>query len=290
MAISIFHTISQCREQIYRWRQAGETIALVPTMGNLHKGHLSLVEKAKQLADRVMVSLFVNPLQFGPEEDFACYPRSEAEDLEQLEAVQIDGVFSPQTAEMYPNVSLPTYVEVTKVSDDLCGQVRPGHFRGVATVVTKLLHIVWPDTVLFGEKDWQQCVVIRQMLTALNFPIKMITFPTVRASDGLALSSRNRYLTQEERGVAPQLYKTLEWMVNQWMEKGECQKNIQLIEQEASIRLQSYGFKRVDYLTVRDKETLVAPMPSCEQLVVLGAAVVGKTRLIDNIFFGVKQK
>lgn len=276
-----FNNIPLLRKQLHDWRKSDARIAFVPTMGNLHAGHLALVQKAKKVADRVIVSIFVNPLQFGPTEDFARYPRTHAADIEKLITEKVDALFLPETEALYPNEQMPiTRVSVPGLSDDLCGVTRPNLFYGVTTVVAKLFNIVQPDIAVFGKKDFQQAVIIRQMVKDLNFPIEIITIPTTREPDRLAMSSRNQYLTPEERALAPKLYESLH-LIQQAIQEGNV--NYTALCEEAKQQLEQLGFK-VDYIEVRNQETLRSPVPgSQENLVILGAAFLGKTRLIDNV-------
>ena len=277
------HTVSRIahlRERIHAWRRDGEVIALVPTMGNLHAGHLHLVEEAQRQARRVVVSIFVNPLQFGPSEDFSAYPRTLEEDSAKLSALGVDVLFMPTVADMYPRPSQSlTYVEVPILSDDLCGSFRPGHFRGVATVVMKLLNLVQPDVALFGEKDFQQLLVIRRMVADLNLPVQIVGASTVREEDGLAMSSRNSYLSVDERNKAGQLYAQLR-RVAEALEQGR--RDFTRIEQECGMALELAGFA-VDYVAIRRREDLGAPTTGDSALVALVAARVGRARLIDNL-------
>jgi pantoate--beta-alanine ligase len=260
-------------------RNAGESVALVPTMGNLHAGHLSLVTHAAQLARRVVVSIFVNPLQFGPQDDFVRYPRTPEQDDRLLRERGVDGLFVPTVADMYPaGLAETTRVEVPGLSDLLCGVHRPGHFVGVATVVVKLFNAVQPDLAVFGEKDFQQLLLIRKMATDLNIPTRIVGVPTVREADGLALSSRNRYLGAEERKLAPRLWSTLRAAAGR-LESGDA--DFQGIEGEGLETLRSAGL-RPDYFAVRHPETLARPGAQDCSFVVLAAAWLGTTRLIDN--------
>lgn len=260
-----------------RLMQAGR-VAFVPTMGNLHEGHLALVRLARAHGDTVVVSIFVNPLQFGPNEDFHKYPRTLAEDCAKLETVGCDVVFAPTVTEMYPT---PQQTEILPppVADELCGAFRPGHFRGVATVVAKLFNIVQPSVAVFGKKDYQQLFIIRSMVRELNFPIQILAGETVRAEDGLALSSRNAYLTPAQRAEAPRLYRSLA-AVAAALARGE--RDYAALEANARRELESNGW-RVDYVSVRDAATLAVPAGNAQELVVLGAAWLGETRLIDNV-------
>ncbi len=267
------------RQRILSWRAAGDSIAFVPTMGNLHVGHLSLVSAVRPKASRVVASIFVNPLQFGPDEDLDAYPRTMKSDRDLLEAEGTDLLFAPGAAEVYSRgQARQTRVEVPGFSDTLCGASRPGHFVGVATVVCKLFNMVQPDFAAFGEKDFQQLLVIRRMAEDLCFPIEIIAVPTVREEAGLAMSSRNAYLTDAERSLAPVLYRTL-------VEAGErLQAGIlpEQVEQEAWAKLEEAGL-RPDYVSVRNAENLQPVDFDTRALVVLAAAYLGKTRLIDNL-------
>ena len=273
-------TIEALRRCIRTWRQNGQTIAFVPTMGNLHVGHLTLVQTARQQADRVVVSIFVNPTQFGPNEDFASYPRTEQQDQTQLINSGTDLLFLPSTDEMYPNPS-QTRISVSELSTIHCGASRPGHFDGVAMVVCKLLNMVQPDILLLGEKDFQQLTVIKTMIADLNLPVAVQGVRTVRETDGLAMSSRNGYLSPSERQVAPLLYQTLcdarEAIIN-------GQMDFQAVIEEQTQKLQSSGFL-MDYLQICRKIDLHPATATDKELVILVAAKLGKTRLIDNVYF-----
>lgn len=262
------------------WRRSGQSIAFVPTMGNLHRGHLALVERAKREAQRVIVSIFVNPLQFGPGEDFERYPRTLAQDMAALKAAGTDGVYTPAVADIYPrDLNSMTYVEVPALSDILCGASRPGHFRGVATVVNKLFNIVQPDVAIFGEKDFQQVMVIRRMVDDLSMPLRIISAPTIREADGLAMSSRNGYLNPEQRGIAPGLYGQLLHCRDRIVAGG---RDFPALETEAAAALEKRGF-RPDYFSVRRANDLGLPAGADTDLVLLCAAYLGSTRLIDNL-------
>jgi len=274
--------LTELRQDIAAFRSAGERIALVPTMGNLHQGHLQLVKEARRLADRVVATVFVNPTQFGPGEDYASYPRTPEADRAALAQAGADILFIPEVHEVYPRgLSALTSVEVPGLSEELCGAFRPGHFRGVATVVLKLFNMVNADIAVFGEKDYQQLTVIRQMVADLNLPLTIHGVPTVREADGLAMSSRNTYLSADERRKAAILYATLRSSVAA-LKIG--QSPISQIEAEASAALEAEGF-RVDYVSVRRVLDLAAPgsEQDPEGLMVLVAARLGKTRLIDNL-------
>ncbi|MBK9952532.1 MAG: pantoate--beta-alanine ligase [Candidatus Competibacteraceae bacterium] len=274
------HTIAELRDHVTTWRRAGERVAFVPTMGNLHRGHIHLVERARQQAPRTVASIFVNPTQFGPNEDFTGYPRTLLEDSRQLEAVGLDLLFAPAVAEIYPRpLEDMTSITVPELSDILCGASRPTHFRGVATVVGKLFNMVQPDIALFGEKDWQQLRVIRRLVDDLNFPIEIVGVPTVREADGLAMSSRNGYLTPEERAIAPTLYATLTASAER-LRAGE--RDYQRLSDEAKARLAAAGF-RPDYFEIRRASDLQPPASGDENLRILAAAWLGRARLIDNL-------
>jgi pantoate--beta-alanine ligase len=268
------------RTELRGWRSAGLRCGFVPTMGNLHAGHMSLLAAARHRADRVVASVFVNPLQFGPTEDFDRYPRTPDEDAQLLEGAQCDLLFLPTVAEMYPEgKDQATRVLVRGLSDTLCGAVRPGHFEGVATVVAKLFGIVQPDVAVFGEKDFQQFTIIQRMTRELSIPVEVVGAATVRAPDGLAMSSRNRYLTDAERGIAPRLQAALRVAVGR-IDAGD--EDCAAIEAQGLAALREAGM-RPDYFAVRDALTLEPPGPASRELVVLAAARLGKARLIDNL-------
>jgi pantoate--beta-alanine ligase len=271
---------SELRAIVSAWRRAGERVAFVPTMGNLHAGHGSLVGRAAELAERVIVSIFVNPLQFGPNEDFAAYPRTPEEDRRVLESLDVDLLFAPEVADIYPRGQESTArVHVPVIEDILCGAFRPGHFMGVATVVTKLLNIVQPDVAVFGEKDYQQLLIIRRATLDLCMPIEIVGVPTTREPDGLAMSSRNRYLSAEQRAAAPAIYAQLQ-RARAAIEAGGT--DLAAIAQSGSAALQQAGF-RPDYFEIRDAPTLAEPGAQSRDLVVLTAARLGRARLIDNV-------
>lgn len=275
----IARTRSDLRERSHDWRIAGERIAFVPTMGNLHAGHLALVEAARGEAERVVVSIFVNPMQFGPNEDFDRYPRTETEDAARLAKAGVDLLFMPGVDEMYPGgTGVTTFVDVPGLSEQFCGERRPGHFRGVATVVARLFNSVQPDVALFGEKDYQQLLVIRRMVRDLAFPVDVIGVPTSREEDGLALSSRNQYLSKAERALAPQLNATLRATAARIR---ECGNDFSALEREAMLRLEQIGFAP-EYVAIRRANDLEPPSPG-DALVILAAAQLGRTRLIDNL-------
>ncbi len=267
------------REQIGQWHREGRAIAFVPTMGNLHQGHLTLVEKARRHGDKVVVSIFVNPLQFDKAEDLANYPRTLEQDCAALEAAGVDLVFTPTPEIMYPQgLASQTFVEVPGISSLLEGALRPGHFRGVSTVVTKLFNLVQPNVACFGEKDYQQLALIRKMVADMAMPIEIVGVPTVRAEDGLALSSRNGYLTAAERAIAPELARTMNWIAEQ-IEAGNS--HLPSLVAQASQRLDNAGFK-TDAIDIVDADTLESASAESQRLVILMAAYLGKARLIDN--------
>jgi pantoate--beta-alanine ligase len=273
-------TVPDLREVIRPWRLAGESAAFVPTMGNLHAGHLQLVNEAKKKADHVVVSIFVNPAQFGAGEDFETYPRTEREDCEKLDAANADLLFLPAVADIYaPDAK--TTITVAELSDLYCGASRPGHFSGVATVVCKLFNIVQPDVAFFGLKDFQQLVVIRTMVRDLNMPVEITGVDTVREANGLAMSSRNGYLTDAEKSVAAKLYQSLCAARDAVLAGDQSYTDI---EQQALQFLQESGFQP-DYFSVCRSSDLKKAAPEDADLVLLAAAKLGKTRLIDNIYF-----
>lgn len=279
------NTLADLRQQIANARQSGQRIGLVPTMGNLHAGHISLIETARQHADFVVASVFVNPLQFGPNEDLDSYPRTLMDDQHKLQTAGCSLLFTPTEQLMYPHgMQGQTLVQVSGVSEGLCGGSRPGHFDGVATVVTKLFNMVQPDMAVFGEKDFQQLAVIRKMTSDLNMPIEIIGAPIVRDSDGLALSSRNGYLDAAQRKTAPQLYLSLQHLVDQ-IQAGN--RDYGALLQQAEQQLLAAGM-RPDYIELRQASSLQPATADSSDLVVLGAAFLGSTRLIDNIAFAVK--
>ena len=277
-SLHVVRDVDSLRRRVASWRGALQSVALVPTLGALHDGHLALVERAKALADAVVVSIFINPAQFGPDEDLNAYPRPEAEDWELLDQAGVDLLYRPDGAAMYPD-GYQTNVTVRKVSQGLCGHHRPGHFDGVATIVAKLLLQALPDIALFGEKDYQQLIVIQQVVRDLNIPVDIIGVPTVRETDGLALSSRNAYLSAEQRRIAPALYKELTAAA------ADIATGAAITERCAATTdtLTLAGFTSVDYVEARDAKTL-APLRTLEtEGRVLAAAWLGKARLIDNV-------
>ncbi len=275
-------TVRELRAAVAQARAEGKQIGFVPTMGNLHAGHAALVEKAAQRADFVVASIFVNPLQFGPNEDLDSYPRTLAADQEKLFEAGCNLLFTPDVEEMYPHgMAGQTRVSVAGVSEGLCGASRPGHFEGVATVVTKLFNLVQPDLAIFGQKDFQQLAVIRTLVRDLNMPIQIIGEPTVRAEDGLALSSRNGYLNAEQRAAAPVLYRSLT-QIAEAIRQG--QRDYPALIAAAQAQQLAAGF-RPDYLEVRESNSLRPATADDRQLVILVAAFIGSTRLIDNLAF-----
>lgn len=274
----------ELRQRVSQWRRKGERIAFVPTMGNLHAGHGSLVSRASELADHVIVSVFVNPLQFGPTEDFAAYPRTPDDDKNLLRSLQVELLFAPEVQDIYPRGQETTArVHVPGLEDILCGAFRPGHFMGVATVVTKLLNLVQPDVALFGEKDFQQLMIIRRAATDLCMPVEIIGVPTTREADGLAMSSRNRYLLPEQRAVAPKIFEALE-RARVAVESGST--DFAALERAGAESLIQAGFKP-DYFAIREADTLQPPSEGAkdlaDDLVILTAARIGRARLIDNV-------
>lgn len=277
------HSVAEIRAQVAAWRARGERVALVPTMGNLHSGHIELVRQARSRAQRVVASVFVNPTQFGPNEDFERYPRSLPQDKERLSSAGADLLFAPTVTEMYPHgFNQLTRITVPGISDILEGHFRPGHFDGVATVVNILLNIVQPDVAIFGEKDYQQLLVIKRMAGELHLPAEIVGHATQRESDGLALSSRNQYLSQDERRQAPTLYRTL-GAIEQRIKAGE--RDFLKLSQEAVRLLEHQGF-RPQYVEIRSRD-LSAPAAGGREWIVLAAAFLGRTRLIDNLFISI---
>jgi pantoate--beta-alanine ligase len=278
--MDIVTKIAAVREHVRRWRSEGRRVAFVPTMGNLHPGHVSLIEAARRHGDRFVASIFVNPMQFGPNEDFAHYPRTPTQDERMLADAGCNLMFMPDVAEVYPNGSeRATRVDVPGLSRILDGEFRPGHFEGVSTIVATLFHIVEPDVAVFGEKDFQQLTIIRRMVLDLCLPVEIVGAPTVRDADGLAMSSRNQYLTATERPVAPRIYETLQ-AAAQRLGSGEV--DFASIERFGVEALTKVGMKP-DYFAVRRAEDLGAPANDTRHLVVLTATRLGKARLIDNI-------
>jgi pantoate--beta-alanine ligase len=278
MIIQTVDTIAALRKAVNGWRREGQTVALVPTMGALHEAHFSLVKRAQKLADRVVVSIFVNPTQFGPNEDYDQYPRLVDADVARLDAVGADLAFTPTSGEMYPE-NFRTIIEVTGLNEGLCADYRPGHFDAVAVVVMKLFMQCLPDIAVFGEKDYQQLQVIRKMVQDLDVPVRIESAPTLREKDGLALSSRNRYLNEKERAIAPALYKTLE----QAAKELPTARNIRTVLDQARQTVLDAGFRNVEYLSLCDADDLTVLKAYQKPARLIVAAYLGKTRLIDNI-------
>ena len=282
MAMEILHSIDAVRSRVRAWKAGGERVAFVPTMGNLHEGHLRLVRHARHISDRVVASVFVNPTQFGPGEDFDAYPRTLEADGEQLRAEGADILFAPTVGEVYPRgLDHLATVHVPGLTDILCGAHRPGHFTGVATVVCKLFNMVEPDRAVFGRKDFQQFQIIRRMVTDLNMAVEVVGSETARESDGLAMSSRNAYLETHERDIAPALYRCLHHIA---MELQGGERDFLHLEAEGWRYLHAAGMEP-DYVSVRRRADLSEPVPDlpAREFVVLGAARLGRARLIDNI-------
>lgn len=276
----VVETIPELRREIAALRRQGKRIVFVPTMGNLHAGHLKLVQVAREHADAVVASIYVNPLQFGPKEDLAAYPHTPGEDKKALAAEKTDLLFMPTDAEIYPRgLDVMTKVEVPALGDILCGQFRPGHFRGVTTVVNRLFNLVQPDVAVFGKKDYQQLLLIKLMVTDLGMPIEIVGVDTVREADGLAMSSRNKYLSTVERETAARLYAGLCGLRDRLIKAG---KTVAGIETDTLRELETAGF-RPDYVSIRRAVDLGEPGPQDRQLVILAAAWLGRTRLIDNV-------
>ena len=279
MSTELVQTIAEVRHRLDAIRNSHQVIGLVPTMGALHAGHQSLIQQAREEVECLVVSIFVNPLQFGPKEDYTRYPRTPDTDLDFCRQLEVDLIFAPEVEEMYPTPSL-TSVEVSRITDPLCGPFRPGHFRGVATVVAKLFHIIQPQRAYFGEKDAQQLSVIERMVSDLNFAVTVVAVPTVRESDGLAVSSRNQYLSPEERRSAPILYRALQ-AAQQAIAEGvldyeEARKRgLAVLEQDQSVE--------VEYLEIVDPEEMQPLERITGPVRVAGAIRIGAIRLIDNL-------
>ncbi len=280
----VVNTSESLRESLDDWRHDGEHIALVPTMGNLHEGHLSLVPLARQHAERVVVSIFVNPTQFLENEDFEKYPRTLERDKRLLKKVNADLLFVPDVDTMYPfGIDNATSVTVPVLTADFCGAFRPGHFDGVTSVVSRLFSIVQPDVAIFGQKDYQQQLVIRRLVEDLRLPLEIVLAPTVREGDGLALSSRNQYLSEEQRGVAATLYSVIEG-IGKDLQAGK--RNFEELEQHAMDALSGVGFDP-EYIGIRRAENLESPDRDNDEIVVLAAARLGNARLIDNVLVSI---
>lgn len=274
--MQVIQTISELRAL----RNKMTTVALVPTMGNLHDGHLSLVKRAKEVADHVIVSIFVNPIQFGENEDFGSYPRTLDADCEKLATLGVDAVFAPTALEMYPNGPQSVRVVPSDIQNELCGATRAGHFNGVTTVVSKLFNIVQPNFACFGEKDYQQLHIIREMVAELNFPIEIISVPICRAATGLALSSRNGYLSEDEKSRAIYLSQSLQLMKDAIAANADC--DLRSVEKECIQKLTNADWI-VDYISIRNRDTLAISESTKEPLIILAAATMGNTRLLDNL-------
>jgi pantoate--beta-alanine ligase len=278
--MEIVTTVGDVRARVAAWVARGERVVLVPTMGNLHAGHTSLLTLGRRYGTRLVATVFVNPTQFGPAEDFSSYPRTPEEDVRALEAAGCNLLFRPAVGDIYPDgADAATRIDVPGLSSILCGAFRPGHFSGVATVVATLFHIVEPDVAVFGEKDYQQLVVIRKMVSDLQLRVAIVGAPTIREADGLAMSSRNQYLLPEERRVAPTLYAELS-RIARGLADGE--RDFARLERESVAALEAAGF-RTDYVSVRTAGTLALPAAHDRLLVVLAAARLGAARLIDNV-------
>ena len=276
-----FSTIAQLREQVGQWRRQGLRIGFVPTMGNLHAGHFALVELAREHSDKVIASIFVNPTQFGPNEDYGHYPRTPDTDIAGLAGKDCDALLLPSLEQMYPFGTIGcVQMHVPGITDILCGAHRPGHFNGVAQVVSRLFNMVQPDVAVFGRKDYQQLQVIRYMTEEMSFPVRIVAAPTLREADGLAMSSRNQYLQGDEREVATAVYRTL----RQMRDAAARSTPLRDIEEEATRSLQATGFT-VDYAEVRRNDLIRPKLPGEPGLVALIAARLGRTRLIDNLEF-----
>lgn len=278
-AFATVRDVAGLRGRVIDWRGDGKTVALVPTMGAIHQGHISLVQAAQKQCDHVVVSLFVNPKQFGPTEDVGSYPVDETNDCRLLSEAGVDLLYAPAAGIMYPD-GFATAVSVNDITAPLCGEFRPGHFAGVATVVAKLLLQGGPDLAVFGEKDYQQLLVIRRLVKDLDIPVEIIGAPTIREADGLAVSSRNAYLSEEERAAAPALYKALTFVADQIAGRTG---SIDEACRTATASLEDAGFQEVDYVSVRDADTLGPVTSGQSRSRVFGAAWLGKARLIDNI-------
>lgn len=283
----VCHTLTELRTLIAERRRQGDKIAFVPTMGNLHAGHIQLIHEAHKAGDTVVCSIFVNPMQFGPNEDLDAYPRTLEADSEKLNAAGCHILFAPSAGEVYPKgMDSHTQVQVPELGEELCGAARPGHFTGVSTVVSKLFNMVQPDVALFGQKDFQQLAIIRKMVADLCMPVEIVGVPTVRAESGLALSSRNGYLNDDERAIAPVLYQTLV-QIRRSIEGGDS--DFDTLCRRGKTELSAAGFTP-DYLSIRRQSDLQAARPGDSELLIVAAAHLGKARLIDNIAFALHQK
>lgn len=276
----IYHDILALQAALRPYRSE-QQIALVPTMGNLHEGHLELVKIAKQHADIVVVSIFVNPTQFGAGEDFDSYPRTLDADVAKLASVDADYVFAPSVAEMYEVLPPPTIISAGAITTELCGKSRPTHFDGVGIVVSKLFNIVQPDAAIFGQKDYQQLAIIKQLVRDLSYPIDIIAAPIVRAPDGLALSSRNQYLSPSEREIAPILHQELQSLAQQIIAESYSEKGLSVLVAQSRERLSKAGFI-IDYLEVKTTQLDKVSANNKQDLIILAAAWLGRARLLDN--------
>jgi pantoate--beta-alanine ligase len=285
--MNLIQTPQDLRTLLDHWRRNAHRIGFVPTMGALHEGHLSLIAAARQTCDAVVASIFVNPLQFGAGEDFSRYPRNAEGDAAMLRAAGTDLLYTPGVADIYPEGFATTLHVDGHLTATLCGSHRPGHFDGVATVVAKLFNQVQPEIAFFGEKDYQQLCVIRRLVLDLDLPVTVVGVPTVREADGLALSSRNRYLTEAERAIAPELYGTLLW-AQERIFAARLFVEVAAVLEEARRRLRNVGFARVDYVQLLDADSLLPPsrLDQIGQCRLFAAAVLGKARLIDNLGMG----
>jgi pantoate--beta-alanine ligase len=287
MTMQLINKILDLREIRRTWQNSAKVIAFVPTMGNLHQGHLNLVREAKKQADIVVVSIFVNPMQFGPDEDLEAYPRTLQNDSRLLESLGVDVLFMPNASDIYARgLEQQTFVEVPGLSYMICGASRPGHFRGVATIVCKLFNMVQPNLAFFGEKDFQQLQVIKAMVTDLSMNLKVFGVTTTREDDGLAMSSRNQYLRGTDRNLAPTLYEKMQQLASE-IQTGR--RDFSKLTQEYKSQLSKLGFNP-DYLEIRNAENLLQPSHEDQDLVLLAAAFLGKTRLIDNLQISLQAK
>ncbi len=280
MQVIVVREKKEIRQNVDRWKKQGLKVGFVPTMGFFHKGHLSLMKKSLKMSDRTVVSIFVNPTQFGPNEDFDKYPRDIERDIKLAEETGVHAVFIPTVKEMYSGNS-KTWVTVEDLSKNLCGKSRPGHFKGVATVVAKLFNIVQPDVAIFGQKDFQQLCIIKQMVKDLDFPIQIVGAPIYREKDGLAMSSRNAYLTDEERHSATCLFKALK-MAKDLIDRDEVERAKDLFSIIKSF-IETFPFTKIDYIFIGDPESLEPVDELKKPLLIALAVYLGKTRLIDNI-------
>jgi pantoate--beta-alanine ligase len=284
--MKVAKTIKSVRKLVKAARRKGKKIGFVPTMGALHIGHISLIKKAKQQTDFVVVSIFVNPTQFGPSEDFKKYPRPIKNDLAICRRAGVDVVFAPAAEQMYPHENF-TWVNVEKLTEQLCGRFRPGHFRGVATVCAKLFNIVAPDVAFFGQKDAQQAIIIKKMVTDLNMPLKIVVCPTVRQADGLAVSSRNQYLTEQQKKDATYIFRALKKSEN--LVKAGTKKTKTIISEMKKILKQVPSIK-IEYISIVDAETLQELDKITGRVLIAAAIKIGSTRLIDNILLDVNRQ